>query len=92
MRVYRNIKAHPLHFGIVDLLRQPIEQREFGEWSMACHVVGEGGDTALCDRYDVLAERVGSLLEPRSPAGALLSRFWTHGRASVAAALGHAAD
>ena len=27
-RVYRIIKAHPLHFGVVDLLRQPIAKRE----------------------------------------------------------------
>ena len=82
-RVYRIIKAHPLHFGVVDLLRQPIAQREFGEWSMACHVVGADGDTALCDRYGLLLERLSNIVHPRSQVRELLSRFREQGRASL---------
>lgn len=86
-RVYHVIKADPLHFGLVDLLRQPVAHREFGEWSMACHIVGADGDTALCDRYALLCERLAHALRPRSQAAELLSRFWSHGRASVARVL-----
>jgi hypothetical protein len=82
-RVYRIIKAHPLHFGVVDLLRQPIAQRQFAEWSMACHVVGADGDTALCDRYDLLLERLSEVVRPRSPVRDLLTRFHEQGRAAL---------
>ena len=83
-RVYRIIKAHPLHFGVVDLLRQPIDQREFAEWSMACHIVGADGDASLCDRYELLLERLAHAVRPRSPARDLLSRFRDQGRAALA--------
>lgn len=82
-RVYRIIKAHPLHFGVVDLLRQPIPQREFAEWSMACHIVGADGDTSLCDRYELLLERLAHAVRPRSQARELMARFREQGRVAL---------
>lgn len=34
-RLFDRIASDPRHRGIVTLSRRPIEQREFGEWSMA---------------------------------------------------------
>ena len=33
LRVYAIIKTHPLHYGLIDLVREPIQSREFAEWS-----------------------------------------------------------
>lgn len=86
-RVYAFIKAHPLHYGIIDLLREPIQTREFAEWSMACHVVGAGSESPLSDNYDLLAIRLTAAVGTQSEACLLLSHFWTAGRESVAPAL-----
>jgi hypothetical protein len=87
LKVYGIIKAHPLHYGLIDLVREPIERREFAEWSMACHVDGEPGDSSLTENFPLLAERIATALRPKSVAGELLSKFWTEGRASIANAL-----
>lgn len=86
-RVYAIIKTHPLHYGLIDLVREPIETREFAEWSMACHVVGSGGEPPLSDDYDLLAIRLSAVVPARTQASLLLSHFWAAGRESVTPAL-----
>lgn len=86
-RVYAVIKAHPLHYGLIDLVRERIEAREFTEWSMACHVVGAGSASAMSDHYDLLASRLTAAVHTNSAARLLLSHFWTDGREAVAPAL-----
>jgi hypothetical protein len=86
-RVYALIKTHALHYGLVDLVREPLPAREFAEWSMACHVVGAGGETLLSDRYGLFASRLAAAVDSKSEACLLLSNFWTAGRESVAPAL-----
>lgn len=86
-RVYAIIKTHPLHYGLIDLVREPIRAREFTEWSMACHVVGAGGESPLSDHYDLLASRLTAAVRTKSEACSLLSHFWSAGRESVAPAL-----
>ena len=86
-RVYAVIKTHPLHYGLIDLVREPIQTREFAEWSMACHVVGAGSELPLTDHYDLLASRLTAAVRTKSEAYLLLSHFWTAGRESVAPAL-----
>ena len=86
-RVYAFIKAHPLHYGLIDLVREPIPVREFAQWSMACHLVGAGSESPLSDNYDLLAIRLAAAVGTQSAACLLLSHFWTAGRASVAPAL-----
>ena len=86
-RVYAVIKTHPLHYGLIDLVRAPIHTREFAEWSMACHVVGAGGESPMSDHYDLLASRLAAAVNTKSEACLLLSRFWIAGRESVAPAL-----
>lgn len=88
-RVYDIIRSHPLHYGLIDLVRQPIAQRQFADWSMAFHSVGAFGRSAPAEQ-DALLARL--LAEPsHDPYGAreLLSRFWLTGRAAVTSALLH---
>ena len=86
-RIYAVIKTHPLHYGLVDLMREPIHAREFTEWSMACHAVAAGGESPLPDDYDLLASRLTAAVRTQSEACLLLSHFWVDGRESVAPAL-----
>ena len=86
-RVYAVIKTHPLHYGLIDLVREPVHTREFAEWSMACHVVGAGGEPPLSDHYDLLASRLTAAVRTKTQACLLLSHFWIAGRESVAPVL-----
>ena len=86
-KVYGLIKTHPLHYGLIDLVREPIAAREFAEWSMACHVVGRGSELPLSEHYDLLASRLSHIVNKRSAACLLISHFWAEGRRSVAPAL-----
>ncbi len=86
-KVYSLIKMHPLHYGLIDLVREPIVTREFAEWSMACHVVGPIGASPLADDYDLLSIRLAAAVRTKSEAGLLLSHFWTAGRESITPAL-----
>ena len=87
LQVYSSIKAHPLHYGLVDLLREPIDRRAFAEWSMACHAVGENGPWPLSENHPLLAARLAPTTGPPTPATALLSNFWANGSDAVAGAL-----
>jgi len=87
MRVYAIIKANPMHFGLIDLVREPISSRAFGEWSMACHWIGAGGAPPLSDNFDLLASRMAAAVSAKSAARELLAKFWTAGRHAVAPAL-----
>lgn len=87
LRVYGIIKTDPLHYGLIDLVREPIQAREFAEWSMACHVVGTAGESSLTENYALLSGRLAAALRPKSAACELLSSFWTAGRDSVPPAL-----
>ncbi len=86
-KVYAIIKTHPLHYGLVSLVREPIPARQFAEWSMSCHVVGAGGETSLSEHYGLLASRLTAAIRTKSEASLLLSHFWRAGRESVAPAL-----
>jgi Sensors of blue-light using FAD len=87
LRVYAIIKAHPLHFGLIDLVREPISTRAFAEWSMAGHWVGAGTTPPLSEDFDLLAARMAAAVNVNSAARELLAKFWTVGRHAVAPAL-----
>jgi hypothetical protein len=87
LRTYAVIKAHPMHFGLIDLVREPIGARAFAEWSMACHWVGEGATQPMAEDFDRLGARIAAAVGTRSAARELLCRFWTAGRHAVAPAL-----
>ena len=86
-RVYDVIKTHPLHYGLIDLVREPIEERQFPEWSMAFQVAGAFGMSSPVAQDALLASRLEDAARPKSVACDLLSRFWGQGRDSVSSAL-----
>ena len=84
-RVYSSIKASPLHSGIVELMREPIERREFPQWSMAFRSVNAFGMSHPAPRADVLAplpEHPDA--ESTSVARSILTRFWNRSRSAHA--------
>lgn len=87
-RVYDIIKHHPLHYGLIDLIRAPIEEREFADWAMAFQVVGAFGKASPVEQDALLADRLHMAARPLSAACDLLAAFWLKGRGSVASALG----
>lgn len=86
-KVYGFIKADALHFGVIDLLREPIREREFGAWSMALRAVGARGRSTLSEPDDLLMGPRDASVGPRSRARGLLIDFWSRGRTSVAPTL-----
>jgi hypothetical protein len=86
-RVYGIIKAHPLHYGLIDLVREPIAERAFPEWSMAFQVAGAFGKSSTWEQDDLLASRLDNSSSSASVACDLLSKFWYSGKGSVSAAL-----
>src|SRR5450631_2148604 len=81
--VYDRIKSDSLHFGIIDLVREPIQERAFSEWSMAFRVAGALGDAAPEQQDDLLSRKLSSSGEPLSVSRALLAKFWSRGRHAV---------
>jgi Sensors of blue-light using FAD len=79
-KVYTIIQAHPLHHGIIELLREPIASREFPEWSMAFRSASTFA-ASNPSRYDaLLSQKLASPGGPGSTARTLLSKFWSSGR------------
>jgi len=54
--IYKIIREDKLHTGIILVTREPVEEREFGDWSMAYHTkdiqgyVGSPGERVLLER------------------------------------------
>lgn len=85
--VYGVIKADPLHYGVIDLLREPIGQRQFGHWAMAMRVVDEFGVAQTSGQDALVMDSLARMAQPSVTARQLLTNFWHRGRRSVAAAL-----
>jgi hypothetical protein len=85
--VYEVIKADPKHYGIVDLVREPIAQREFSDWSMAFRVIDAFGQSLEAEQDAQLAQRLAIPVNHLSAARQLLAKFWTRGRSVVASTL-----
>jgi hypothetical protein len=86
-RVYEVIKAAPQHYGIVDLVREPIGRREFSGWSMAFRVVDAWGQSSVAEQDAQLAQRLAVPINQYSAAREILSKFWWRGRSVVASTL-----
>jgi hypothetical protein len=82
-RVYERIKFDSLHFGMIDLVREPIAAREFPEWSMAFRVAGAMGASSPTQQDELLSKRLSPSGVPMSLSRALLAKFWSRGRNSV---------
>jgi hypothetical protein len=87
-RVYAVIKHHPLHYGLIDLVREPIAERAFADWAMAFHVVDGFGRAAPAAQDALLADRLRIGAPAPSAARGLLSAFWLKGRGAVPSVLG----
>jgi hypothetical protein len=82
-RIYAVIKADNLHYGVIDLLREPIREREFAGWSMTVRDVGPLGMAASAPSDDAVSRRLAQIGEAHSTARDLLGNFWGHGQATV---------
>lgn len=69
-RVYARILASPLHRNVFELLREPIEERQFTDWSMGYRAVGVGPDDPVLNR--LLADDAASTSAGRL----LLGAYW----------------
>jgi hypothetical protein len=58
-RAYERIKADPRHRAVVMLSSREVEDRAFGNWSMASQRVGIGSGDTVADLVDSLTEEVG---------------------------------
>jgi hypothetical protein len=79
--IYAKIKGSPLHHGIVELLREPLNAPRFPEWSMAFRSPSGFGMSNPTQQSELLAPRgaVGA-----SAAEQMLEKFWNRGRAAKA--------
>lgn len=82
-RIYAVIKADPMHYGMIDLLREAIHEREFGGWSMTVRDVGPQGMTTSSRSDELLRLRLSSMSASHQSARELLTNFWNHGRSTV---------
>jgi hypothetical protein len=85
--VYEVIKADSQHYGIVDLVREPLAQREFSDWSMAFRVIDAFGQPLEAEQDAELALRLAVPGNHHSAARQLLAKFWSRGRSVVASTL-----
>ena len=81
--VYDIIRSDPCHYGLIEIVREPLARREFPEWSMAFRVVGSIGAAAPDKQDALLAQRLAQRDAPGSEARARLSSFWTRGSDSI---------
>jgi hypothetical protein len=78
-RVYAVIKADPQHHGIIELMHEPIQSREFSHWSMAFRNIRAFG-LASPPEIDAVFEAAGSSgMRPASVAQVFLTKFWNKG-------------
>jgi hypothetical protein len=86
-RVYERIRPNPLHYGLIDLCREPIAEREFSEWSMAFRVVDAFGWTSGSEHDARLEERLAAAVARNSVPCEYLATFWGRGRSALASTL-----
>jgi hypothetical protein len=76
-----------LHYGLIDLCREPIAEREFSEWSMAFRVVDAFGWTSGSEHDARLEERLAAAVARNSVPCEYLATFWGRGRSALASTL-----
>jgi hypothetical protein len=74
--VYQRIQHCSLHYGLVELLRWEIAQREFPQWSMGFRSVTAIGMTLPTDDSELLLKWLCMPPKPNSAASVLLTNFW----------------
>lgn len=78
-RVYRHILADSLHRGVFEVLREPIESREFADWQMAFAPTLSSGLAKHFPVNDHLSQRLRASEETLSGARHLLDACWKNG-------------
>lgn len=81
--IYAVIKADPLHYGMIDLLREPIVEREFNGWLMTVRDVGPVGMATSAQSDEAVRSRLAHIGEAHRAARELLSNFWGYGHSTV---------
>jgi hypothetical protein len=84
--IYEVIKADRMHHGIVELLNEPIQTREFAEWSMAFRSISAYGMTHPAHLNAMFEPGSAAPGAQGSAAHILLSKFWNKGIVPAAAA------
>lgn len=79
-RVYERIVADPLHHGIIELVREPIREREFADWTMAFRSISAYGMASPCTFDPVFIAKIEPAAAAATVTHDLLSKFWNKGR------------
>jgi hypothetical protein len=74
--VYDFILRDTLHGGIIEIVREPIQAREFEEWLMAFRTTNALGMTRVNEEDSRLTERLTPNGSPVSAQRILLLQFW----------------
>lgn len=77
--IYASIKASPLHQGVIELLREKIQAREFADWSMGYRKVTRAGAAAVTDDSQPRLTAPSPAGGPASAGRMLLTKFWNRG-------------
>jgi len=83
--VYAAIQADPLHRGLVELLREPIQERVFEEWAMGFRSISAFGVANPVQLDRVFRARVDPELCTPKAAHTLLWNFWNKGSVGAGA-------
>lgn len=78
-KVYEVIIGDRQHRGIIELLREPIQSREFADWSMAFRSISAFGISNPVELDAVFSPRSTHNWVCSSAARTLLSKFWNKG-------------
>jgi hypothetical protein len=78
-RVYAAIRADPQHHGIIELMREPIQSREFSSWLMAFRNISAFGLANPPEIYSVFEAAGYAGMRPASVGHVFLAKFWNKG-------------
>jgi hypothetical protein len=79
--VYQAIRADRLHHGIIELLREPIAEREFADWSMAFRSVSAFGVSNPVSFDSLFIPKIDPAVSAATGTHRLLWKFWNKGQA-----------
>lgn len=74
--IYKIIQEDEQHTGIILISREPIERRQFGEWSMAYHTKDVEGYAGSDEDRKLIEEKLDLDVENPSTARIALHGFW----------------
>jgi hypothetical protein len=74
--VYRRIQRDPMHHGLIELMRAPVEARAFSDWSMGFTRAPKSMILQLSSAKWIEALRKQGQASFKSPGMSLLARFW----------------